>query len=191
MFTLKPTPVVGCYELSMQIARDKRGHFAKVFHSDWFKRHGLRYDFQEQYYTVSYHRVLRGLHFQLPPHDHAKMVYCISGSVLDVAVDLRRDSPSYKEFVLTELSTERGNMVYLDAGLAHGFYTLSDSATLVYNVTSVYAPSHDAGIRWDSAGIPWPDKMPILSERDRTFPNLADFDSPFTQCQEPAHGRRT
>jgi dTDP-4-dehydrorhamnose 3,5-epimerase len=129
--------------------------------------------------TVSAKGVLRGLHFQLPPHDHAKLVYCTAGEVMDVAVDLRVDSPTFRQFVCLTLSADQGNMIYLPPGLAHGFYTLSDSATLVYNVTTVYAPSHDAGIRWDSVGIPWPDQDPRVSERDHGFVAMEVFDSPF------------
>ena len=100
-------------------------------------------------------------------------------AVCSVAVDLRRRSPTYGQSVCIELGAQQGNMLYLVSGLAHGFYTLSDTATLVYNLTSVYAPAYDTGIRWDSVGIPWPDKKPILSERDQSFPPLEGFDSPF------------
>lgn len=179
MMALKMTRLPGCYELQPRVLGDQRGRFVKTFHQDWFAEHGLKTDFAEQYYSVSQRGVVRGLHFQLPPHDHVKLVYCTAGGVLDVAVDLRRQSPSYGKFVCIELSAQQSNMVYLDSGLAHGFYTLSDTATLVYNVTAVYAPAHDTGIRWDSVGIPWPDDAPILSERDQGFPSLAEFDSPF------------
>lgn len=179
MITMQTTSLPGCYELLPRVASDPRGRFVKTFHRDWFQDLGLQSDFVEQYYSVSCHRVLRGLHFQLPPHDQAKLVYCVSGCVMDVVVDLRRFSPSYGCFVCFELSAERSNMVYLDAGLAHGFYTLTETAALVYNVTSVYAPTHDAGIHWDSVGVPWPDDAPVLSDRDRSFPTLAEFDSPF------------
>lgn len=180
MITLKLTRLAGCFELQPRVLGDQRGRFIKTFHQGWFAEHGLRSDFTEQYYSVSQHKVLRGLHFQLPPHDHAKLVYCTAGRVFDVAVDLRRQSPTYGQFICIELSAEQGNMLYLESGFAHGFYTLSETATLIYNVTSVYAPAHDAGIRWDSVGIPWPDLTPILSERDQGFPALAEYQTPFT-----------
>jgi dTDP-4-dehydrorhamnose 3,5-epimerase len=173
------TSIPGCYELRPRILADERGSFVKTFHLDWFRDLGLRSDWAEQYYSVSKRRVLRGLHFQLPPHEHAKLVYCVSGEVFDVAVDLRRGSSSFGQHVSVVLSAANANMIYLDAGFAHGFYTTSDSATLVYNVTSVYAPSHDTGIRWDSAGIRWPDPDPIVSARDEQFQPLGSFESPF------------
>lgn len=173
------TAIPGCYELQPSALRDSRGAFVKTYHADRFREVGLRTDWAEQYYTTSVPGVLRGLHFQLPPHDHAKLVYCIVGRVLDVAVDLRVGSPSYGQCVTLELSAERGNMIYLPSGLAHGFCTQDQPATLVYNVTSVYQRESDAGIRWDSVNIPWPLTNPLLSERDQSFSTLAAFDSPF------------
>jgi len=175
----RPTAIPGCFELRPAISRDSRGTFVKTFHSDWFARNGLRADWREQYYSVSRRGVLRGLHFQLPPHDHAKLVYCTCGEVVDAAVDLRVGSPSYGHHVRIVLSVAEGNAVYLPSGLAHGFYTSSESATVVYNVTSVYAPAHDAGIRWNSAGIAWPTREPIVSDRDLGFPGMGEFASPF------------
>jgi len=173
------TAIPGCYELQPTVLEDSRGAFVKTYHADAFREVGLRTDWVEQYYTTSAPGVLRGLHFQLPPHDHAKLVYCISGRVLDVAVDLRIGSPSYGQCVTLELSAERGNMNYLPTGLAHGFCTYDERATLVYNVTSCYQPDSDTGIRWDSANIQWPLINPLLSERDQSFSTLAGFDSPF------------
>ncbi len=94
-------------------------------------------------------------------------------------MDLRRGSPTYERFVAVPLSAAVGNGIYIPQGLAHGFYVLSESATVMCMTTTVHAPEHDAGIRWDTAGIPWPDMNPILSERDRHLPGLAAFDSPF------------
>ena len=177
------TAIPDCYELQPSVLKDSRGAFVKTYHAGSFRDVGLRTDWAEQYYTTSAPGVLRGLHFQLPPHDHAKLVYCISGRVLDVAVDLRVGSPSYGQCVTLELSAERGNMIYLPTGLAHGFCTHEEPATLVYNVTSVYQPDSDTGIRWDSADIPWPLTDPLLSKRDQSFPLFDEFESPFTLVQ--------
>lgn len=171
---LRRTGIPGCVEIIAQVRRDTRGCFVKVFHATWFKAHGLRTDFVEQYYSVSRRGVLRGLHFQKPPAQHAKLVFCIQGKVLDAAVDLRPQSPSYGHHVLRQLSAERANMLYIPEGLAHGFYVLSESATLVYAVTSTYDPACDTGIHWNSAGIIWPDKHPAVSQRDEKLPPLKD-----------------
>jgi dTDP-4-dehydrorhamnose 3,5-epimerase len=174
-----PTALAGCYQIIPTILRDERGSFVKVFHEDIFRQHGLAVEYAEEYYSVSHRNVLRGLHFQTPPKQHAKLVYCVQGAVLDAALDLRRGSPSYGQHLTLELSAENGFMLYLPVGLAHGFYTLSEQATMVYKVGSTYSPEHDAGVSWDSAGIAWPTDQPLLSPRDRRFAALADFDSPF------------
>lgn len=176
---IRPTTIPGCFELVPRVMRDERGSFTKVFHQQAFRAAGLRTDFAEEYYSWSKRGVLRGLHFQTPPHEHAKLVYCPQGRVMDVALDLRRGSPTYGQHCTLQLDGDSGNMLYLPAGLAHGFYTLSEQALMVYKVTSVYAPDSDAGILWDSAHIAWPDRQPVTSLRDRGFPALDAFDSPF------------
>lgn len=173
------TPLPGCYVLQSHPVVDQRGCFVKTYHREWFESLGLRTDWAEQYYSVSQPGVVRGLHFQLPPHDHAKLVYCIAGRVLDVALDLRKGSPTYGQHISVEMSADQANMLYLPPGLAHGFSTYDEPATLVYNVTSVYNPESDTGIVWDSAGIHWPCPKPIVSSRDKSFTNLSTFNTPF------------
>lgn len=179
LFRIEPLGLPGCHILTPRVARDARGAFVKTFHREVFAAAGLRHDFVEEYYSVSRRGVLRGLHFQAPPHDHAKLVYCTAGTVLDAVVDLRAGSPTFGHHRIVPLGSRQRNLVYIAPGLAHGFYVTSASATLVYKTTSVYSPEHDCGIRWDSAGIAWPDASPLLSERDRGFPALRDFRTPF------------
>lgn len=175
-----PTSIDGCYEILPRIMEDVRGCFVKTYHHDLFEKNGLATNFGEQYYSVSHKGVLRGLHFQMPPHDHTKLVYCLTGKVLDAIVDLRVGSPTFGKFELVELEAKKANMLYIAAGMAHGFYALEDNTIMQYHVTTVYAPEFDAGIRWDTAGILWPDVIPILSERDAKFAPLAEYASPFT-----------
>lgn len=173
------TAIPGCFELRPRIFADPRGSFVKTFHRDAFAQLGLRTDWAEQFHSCSHRGVLRGLHFQTPPHDHAKLVYCSLGEVLDVAVDLRRGSPAEGRAIGLHLSATAGNMLYLPSGLAHGFLALSEKALMVYNVTSVHAPGNDAGVAWDSVGVDWGMATPLVSERDAAFPSLAAFASPF------------
>lgn len=180
MFNVRRTELPGCFELFGVVRRDARGTFVKTVHAEFFASLGLRTDFQEQYYSTSKRDVLRGLHFQKPPHDHDKLVYCTAGEVLDVVVDLRGGSPMFGGHISLNLSAELGNLVYIPSGLAHGFLTRSDGATLVYNVTSVHSPECDAGIRWDSIGLDWGHRAPIISDRDAGLPTLAEFSTPFT-----------
>lgn len=174
-----PTVIPGCFQIIPDIRGDERGSFVKVFHEDIFREHGLATDYAEEYYSVSHRGVIRGLHFQTPPHAHAKLVYCTQGAVMDAALDLRRGSPTYGQHIKLELSAANGHMLYLPAGLAHGFCSLSEQSLMVYKVTTTYAPNNDAGLLWNSAGIDWPVQEPIMSARDRQFGSLADFKSPF------------
>lgn len=177
---IRETIIPGCFEITPHRFTDDRGSFVKTFHHDIFHQQGLETDWREDYYSVSRKGVLRGLHFQLPPHDHAKLVYSTEGRVLDAVLDLRIGSPAYGQHVLFELTAETANMIYLPKGVAHGFYTLSNRATMMYKVSTVYVPACDTGILWNSAGIPWPDSHPVVSQRDKSLPALSDFtDNPF------------
>jgi dTDP-4-dehydrorhamnose 3,5-epimerase len=178
-FRIKNTEIPGCFEIQPKVFSDKRGAFVKTFHSPEFEALGLCTDWKEQYYSTSAPGVLRGIHFQTPPHDHVKLVYCLVGSVLDVAVDLRKGSPTYGGSITLKLSAKSGNMIYLPPGVAHGFCTETEPAILVYSVNSVFNYDCDSGIRWDSVGIKWPINSPTLSERDKILPQFKDFQSPF------------
>lgn len=180
MFKLHETGISGCIELDCPLFRDERGSFVKTFRLDLFSELGLPTHFAEEYYSMSRKDVLRGLHFQSPPMEHEKLVYCLSGTVLDVVVDIRIDSPTFGEHRMIELSSEKGNMIYMPRGIAHGFLVTSDHAVMQYKVTSVYSAAHDAGILWNSVGIKWPVSNPILSARDISFPAFKDFYSPFS-----------
>ena len=176
---IEETRIPGCFTIQPKVFEDARGQFVKVFHEGAFAEHGLVTHFAEDYYSVSRKGVLRGMHFQTPPADHVKLVYCVRGAVLDAVVDLRRGSPTYGQHFTIELSAEKANMLYVPRGLAHGFYVTSDDAAMVYKVETVHSAASDAGIAWDSCNIPWPAGAPVISARDGGFPRLADFESPF------------
>jgi dTDP-4-dehydrorhamnose 3,5-epimerase len=179
MFALHATSIDGCFEVQPKILDDHRGRFVKVFHAGAFADLGLADNFSEEYYSHSRNRVLRGMHFQTPPADHIKMVYCVTGAVFDVVVDLRVGSPTFGHAQSFALSADKGNFLYIPKGLAHGFCVTSATATLVYKVTSVYSPEHDTGVLWSSINVTWPISDPIVSERDAHFLPLSQFQSPF------------
>jgi dTDP-4-dehydrorhamnose 3,5-epimerase len=179
MFAVEQCSIPGLRLLRPRIAGDSRGKFVKIMHAEFFAAHGLRWDFREQYYSVSRDRVLRGFHFQTPPMEHAKLVTCLSGRVMDVVVDLRRGSPRFGEHEIVELSEDNAAILYIPVGCGHGFLAQSPTAMLLYDVSSVYAPQHDTGVRWDSLGVAWPVADPIISARDSQLVPFADFDSPF------------
>jgi dTDP-4-dehydrorhamnose 3,5-epimerase len=179
MFEFRNSAIPGCVEIQPHVFDDERGRFVKIFHEGLFAERGLCTGFAEEFYSRSHRGVIRGLHFQVPPQDHVKLVYCVEGRVLDVVVDLRCASATFGQHALFELSAAKANAVYIPRGLAHGFFTFSDEATVVYKVSTVHSPQYDAGIRWDSVGIEWPVSDPIVSIRDAALPAMADFDSPF------------
>jgi dTDP-4-dehydrorhamnose 3,5-epimerase len=169
----------GCFLIQPRVFEDARGRFVKPMVASQFRARGLRCDFVEQYVSTSAIGVVRGMHFQAPPHEHAKLVYCAAGAVTDVLLDLRRDSPTYGQHIALPLSADSGHALYLAAGIAHGFAATQAPALMVYNVTSEYAPEHDRGVRWDSFGYDWGIAAPVMSERDRAFPALVDCEYPF------------
>ena len=179
MLEFTPSRLFGCFEIQPLIRRDHRGIFSKSFHEGQFRANGLATDFAEVFYSNSVKGVVRGMHFQLPPNDHDKLVYCVHGEIFDVALDLRRGSPTYAQHESYLVSSCKANEIYLPAGFAHGFQALSDEAIVIYHVTKVHSPEHDAGIRWDSAGIEWPITSSIVSQRDSSHILLSEFDSPF------------
>lgn len=176
---LVPTELPGLNIIRPKIFQDARGTFVKTFHRDVFRQLGLDFEPREEFFSTSVRGVLRGMHFQLPPAAHAKLVYCIAGRVLDVVLDLRKSSPTFGRSVARELSAANREMFFIPVGFAHGFLALEDGATMVYQTSTVHAPAHDAGIRWDGFGFDWPVKNPVMSERDQKFPALREFVSPF------------
>jgi dTDP-4-dehydrorhamnose 3,5-epimerase len=156
----------GCYFLQSDIYKDCRGLFNKTYNHDIFKQENINLNIKEQFYTVSDKDVLRGMHFQLPPYQHNKLVNCLSGSILDVVVDLRKSSSTYAEFDFFELKGNDGSAVYIPSGMAHGFLSLEDNSGVLYNTSKVYNMAADKGVHWNSFGFDWKCKSPIISERD-------------------------
>jgi dTDP-4-dehydrorhamnose 3,5-epimerase len=179
MATLHTTGLADCCEVRFRPFHDARGLFLKTYHEATFRALGLCTDWREEFVSTSAKGVLRGMHFQVPPEQHTKLVICLAGRVLDVVLDLRAGSPTYGACASVELSPERANALYVPAGFAHGFLALEDGSTMLYKVSSMHAPAQDQGLRWDSIGFDWPITAPILSMRDAGFGALADFQTPF------------
>ncbi|MDD4295214.1 MAG: dTDP-4-dehydrorhamnose 3,5-epimerase [Candidatus Omnitrophica bacterium] len=160
-----------------KVFKDARGDFVKLFNSDVFSKLGM--EIKESYYSVSMKDVIRGMHFQLPPCDHVKLVSVLEGSVLDVILDLRKNSSTYGKYVTIELSANHPGSLYIPKGCAHGFLSLEDNTKMIYYVSTVYAQKLDFGIVYDSFGFQWPVENPIVSERDKGFVEFNKFKSPF------------
>lgn len=177
---LRETAIPGCAELLLPRFHDDRGTLVKTFQESVFEQHGLPTSFCEQFHSRSRRGVVRGLHFQEPPAQLHKLVTCVSGRAWDVVLDLRAGSPTYGQHAKVGLAEDRANAVYIPEGCAHGFLAQEDDTVLAYWVTAEHSPEHDAGIRWDSAGIDWPlDGEPIVSARDAALPALDAYETPF------------
>jgi dTDP-4-dehydrorhamnose 3,5-epimerase len=165
--------------LQSRIFRDERGIFVKTFHAPTFEELGLAFDPQEEFYSTSAQNVLRGMHFQMPPADHAKLVYCLAGRALDVVLDMRRASPRFGQAYSCELGSQDGQSLFIPRGFAHGFLSLEEGTVMVYKTDTVHTPDCDAGILWNSFEFPWPVDDPIVSTRDQGFKPWSYFSSPF------------
>lgn len=173
------TPIEGLMVFEPTLFTDERGKFVKTYNDDFFRAHGLDITIKESYYSLSAKDVIRGMHFQTPPHDHIKIVYVPNGKIIDVVLDIRKGSPSYGTFFDIELSSENGKILIIPKGLAHGFKSIEDNTNVTYMQTSCYAPENDFGIHYNSFGYDWRVSEPKLSERDASFVFLDSFESPF------------
>jgi dTDP-4-dehydrorhamnose 3,5-epimerase len=178
--------IAGVFELEPEPAEDERGLFARIYSRAEFEERGLSFAVEQA--SVSFNaraRTLRGMHLQLPPHEEAKLVRCIAGSVHDVVVDLRAGSPTQFQWLEVGLSAASRNALYIPAGLAHGFLTLEDRSELEYLISTPYVPGAAAGVRWDdpAIGITWPSDPTVISDRDKSF---GDVDVEAVRSEGPA-----
>ena len=173
--TFENTKLKGVYIINNFNIVDDRGLFAKTFNKKQFQDNNLDFEIRESYYSISNKNVIRGMHFQLPPYDHEKLVYVPKGSILDVIVDLRKKSKTYKQYISIKLSEENKKSIFIPKGLAHGFKSIEDNTMTVYNVAKEYSPVEDAGIHYDSFGMDWKIELPIVSKRDLELQSLDKF----------------
>jgi len=169
------TSIEGLFIIECKRHEDERGAFVKVFHKDIFEDNGLQTNFVESYYSVSKLNVIRGMHFQIPPKQCAKLVYVTKGKICDVVIDLRKNSKTSGRFFSMELSDTNNKMLYIPEGFAHGFKTLSGKAMVTYLQTGVYDAGCDSGVLWNSFGFDWQINGPVISQRDASFQTLNDF----------------
>jgi dTDP-4-dehydrorhamnose 3,5-epimerase len=169
---------------------DERGWFSETYNAAVFETFGVRDIFQQDNHSLSVKKyVLRGLHYQRPPHAQAKLVRCLRGRIFDVAVDLRAGSPTYGQWVGSELTAENGKQLFIPIGFAHGFLTLEDNTEVIYKVSDFYDPGSEGGLLWDDRDltIAWPleGATPSLSPKDRSLARLREIQPPFAYDGEP------
>lgn len=169
----RETRLPGVFEIGLEIKPDARGFFARSWCEEEFAAHGLNAKLAQC--SVSFNTrkgTLRGLHFQAAPHAESKLVRCTRGAIFDVVLDLRAQSPAFKEWVALVLTAENRNAVYVPEGCAHGFLTLEDESEVFYQISQFYNAVAARGVRWDDPAfrIAWPEKIEVISERDRNYP---------------------
>jgi len=175
----RPLDIPGLFLIELEKTEDERGFFSRLFCSETFLEHGLCADYPQ--WSVSFNGrrgTLRGLHFQAPPHEEIKLVSCTRGAVFDVAVDVRHGSPLRGKWVGVELSADNRAAIYIPAGFAHGFQTLTDDAEVRYHISERYRPEAARGVRWDDPdlAIAWPNiEERVISSRDLALPRLRDL----------------
>ena len=175
---ITPTAIPDVLLIEPDVFGDARGFFQETWHARRFAEHGLDVTFVQDNHSRSNRGVLRGLHFQNPVAQ-GKLVRVVRGAVFDVAVDIRRGSPTFGRWVGYELSGDNHRQLWVPPGFAHGFCVLEDGTDFLYKCTDYYAPEHEHGVRWDdpAIGIEWPDMEFLLSDKDRTAPLLAELDT--------------
>ena len=167
------TKLKGAYTIDIEKREDERGFFARSWAYDEYEAHGLIPRIVQS--NISYNKMkgtLRGMHYQIAPYQEAKIVRCTRGALYDVIVDLRRSSPTYKEWVGVELTAGNYRMLYVPEGFAHGFLTLEDNTEAIYHVTQVYSPQAERGARYNDPAfnITWPGEIVVISDKDRNWP---------------------
>jgi dTDP-4-dehydrorhamnose 3,5-epimerase len=168
----KQTKFDGAYLIEIQKLEDERGFFARTFCQREFEEHGL--NLHQVQCNLSYNKnmgTLRGMHYQAAPFEEAKLVCCTSGAIYDVIIDLRPESPRFKQYLGVTLTEEEHNMLYVPEGFAHGFLTLSDDTSVFYQMSEFYATEYARGVRWNDPafGIEWPAEVKVISPRDANY----------------------
>jgi dTDP-4-dehydrorhamnose 3,5-epimerase len=184
MVLVQPTDISGVLVILPKRHGDRRGYFSETYNRQSLAEAGIHFDFVQDNESLSAEAgTIRGLHFQGPPFEQTKLVRVLSGAIFDVAVDLRRGSPTYGAHIGVRLTAEEGNQLLIPAGFAHGFCTLEPDTRVFYKVDKHYSAAHDAGLIWNDPeiGIKWPipGQQAILSEKDSQLPGFATFESPF------------
>jgi dTDP-4-dehydrorhamnose 3,5-epimerase len=171
----------GVVEIFPKVFEDSRGVFLETYRANALAEVGITDDFVQDNQSISKKEVLRGLHYQKPPHAQAKLVSVFCGRVLDVIVDIRKDSRTFGQYLKCELTSEKHNILYIPAGFAHGFLTLEEGTVFQYKCSNYYNKESEGGLLWNdpALGIEWGIENPLVSEKDEILPTLAQLESPF------------
>jgi len=166
----------GLYIIEPELKTDERGYFARIFCKKEFTKIGFNFEIVQINRALNKKKgTIRGLHFQTPPKAEDKIISCVKGAIYDVAIDLRKDFPTFGQWVAEKLTEDNKKMFLIPKGFAHGFQTLTDNTEILYFMSEFYSPEYESGVRWNDPffNIKWPIKNPILSEKDKNWPLLS------------------
>lgn len=169
----------GVYLIENKILKDNRGEFQKLFQKSLFMEKGLEINIDEHFFSVSQRGVIRGMHFQLPPHAQSKLVYVLIGKIIDVIIDIRKNSKTFMQYLAIELSSDNRKAFFIPEGFAHGFQSLEENTVMVYSQSEEFNCKSDCGISPLSFNMDWPIENCIISDKDKNLISLEDFESPF------------
>lgn len=175
---IKERRIKGVFEIQLDPYEDERGFFMRVYDTHIFEKHKIHRNWVQENHSLSVEKgVIRGMHFQLPPHSEVKLVRVINGKIYDVFIDLRKGSPTFGQWDSINLSADNKKMIYIPRGFAHGFCTLTENCEILYKMDNYYAPNSEGSIRWDDpdVGIDWPVNNPIISEKDFNAKSFREF----------------
>ena len=185
LVTFTETKLKGAFVIEPEKLEDERGFFART----WCDREAARFRLHSKWVqcNISFNKkrgTLRGMHYRTPPHEEVKLVRCTMGSIYDAIIDLRPDSPTFKQHFSAVLSAHDHKMLYVPEGVAHGFQTLEDNTEVFYQMSEFYAPESARGVRWNdpALGIQWPIEVEVISERDQNYPDIGDLKSFYEYC---------
>lgn len=179
--------IKGVYEIILTPLNDDRGYFMRTYDYKVFEYFGIHREWVQENHSRSEKKgIIRGLHFQFPPYNESKLIRCIKGAVLDIYLDLRKDSPSFGRWETVELSEQNKKMLFLPRGFAHGFCTLTEVSEVVYKVDNFFSKDHDSGIRWNDPTLRmrWPVENPVISEKDMKLMTFDEFVSKYKNLSE-------
>ncbi|MBV9339491.1 MAG: dTDP-4-dehydrorhamnose 3,5-epimerase [Acidobacteria bacterium] len=174
----RATKLQGVFEVQIEPTRDERGFFARSWCQKEFESHGLSSKLVQCSISFNSRKgTLRGIHYQAAPHPEAKLVRCTRGAIYDVAVDLRPDSPTFREWISVQLTAANRSMLFVPEGCGHGFLTLEDECEVLYHISEFYHPELARGLRWNdpAVGVAWPAPVKVISQKDRSYPNIAEL----------------
>lgn len=180
MFRIDLELLPGVFVLEHKRFEDNRGSFFKIFQDELFTSLGIDFQPKEYFYSTSKKNVIRGMHFQVGKYSHDKLVYCSEGNLIDVIVDVRRNSKNFNKPVSFELSGSDSKMIFISKGYAHGFLSKSRISTMHYFTSTVHSPMFDRAVLWSSINFDWNIKKPILSQRDLSHPSIHEIKCEFS-----------